>query len=130
MAKLKRKLFDEILKFYKEDKIDYVFYGSKNREYSIRKNNVNYIYDFTDLEKRKIIEFQGDIYHGNPEFFKENDYPNPYHKNKTAKNLRDYDKLKKEVAKEENFDVLTIWENDYRKNKKEVLENCIKFLNL
>ena len=45
-------------------------------------------------------------------------------------NLWDYDKLKKEVAKEENFDVLTIWENDYRKNKKEVLENCIKFLNL
>ena len=87
-------------------------------------------FDFTDLEKRKIIEFQGDIYHGNPEFFKENDYPNPYHKNKTAKNLWDYDKLKKEVAEEENFDVLTIWENDYRKNKKEVLENCIKFLNL
>lgn len=56
--------------------------------------------------------------------------PNPYHKDKTAKNLWDYDKLKKEVAKEENFDVLTIWENDYRKNKKEVLENCIKFLNL
>lgn len=129
-SKVSQKLFNEILNLYEEDKIDYVFYGSKNREYSIRKNNINYIYDFTDLEKRKIIEFQGDIYHGNPEFFKENDYPNPYHKNKTAKNLWDYDKLKKEIANEENFDVLTIWENDYRKNKKEVLENCIKFLNL
>ena len=32
-----------------------------------------YIYDFVDLNKRKIIEFQGDIYHVNPKLFNEFD---------------------------------------------------------
>lgn len=129
-SKISQTLFNDILKHYNNNKIDYVFYGSKNREYSIRKNNVNYIYDFTDLDKRKIIEFQGDIYHGNPILFSENDVPNPYHKDKTAKDLWEFDKLKKEIANNEGFDVLTIWENNYRKNKDEVLKSCLKFLQL
>lgn len=127
-SKISQDLFNKIIEYYNNEEKDYVFYGAKNREYSIRDNNTNYIYDFTDLEKRKIIEFQGDIYHGNPILFKENDIPNPYHKNKTAKNLWDYDKLKKEIAESRGFKVFTIWEHDYRENKEKILKNCLKFL--
>lgn len=121
-------LFEEILKFYKNEELDYVFYAKKNHEYSIRSEEVNYIYDFTDLNRRKIIEFQGDIYHGNPEIFNENDTPNPYKKDKTCKNLWEYDEKKKNIAKKNGFDVMQIWENDYRNNKEEIIKDVIKFL--
>lgn len=129
-SKISQTLFNEILKSYKPDEQDYVFYGSKNREYSIRENNTNYIYDFTDLNKRKIIEFQGDIYHGNPDFFQENDIPNPYHKNKTAKDLWEFDEHKKQIAINNGFDVFIIWENKYREDKEKILKDCLKFLNI
>ena len=80
------------------------------------------------MNRRKIIEFQGDIYHGNPEIFNENDTPNPYKKDKTCKNLWEYDEKKKNIAKKNGFDVMQIWENDYRNNKEEIIKDVIKFL--
>ena len=107
---------------------DYIFYGSKNREYSINENGKNYIYDFCDLNKRKIIEFNGDIYHGNPLLYNEDDKPNPFKKNMTCKDLWNYDKIKKEIAEKNQFSILTVWENDYRKNKENEIEKCLNFL--
>jgi len=127
-SEVSQSLFDEILKYYKKEDSDYVFYGKKNHEYSIRYNNVNYIYDFTDLNRRKIIEFQGDIYHGNPMIFNENETPNPFKKDKTCKELWEFDEKKKKVAEENGFEVLQIWENDYRNNKENTIKNLIKFL--
>jgi len=127
-SEVSQSLFDEILKYYKKEDSDYVFYGKKNHEYSIRYNNVNYIYDFTDLNRRKIIEFQGDIYHGNPMIFNENEMPNPFKKDKTCKELWEFDEKKKKVAEENGFEVLQIWENDYRNNKENTIKNLIKFL--
>jgi len=69
---------------------EYVFYGEKNHEYNIRHRR----YDYTNLDKRKIIEFNGDVYHGNPLKYKENDNPHPYLKHLTAKDLWDIDKYK------------------------------------
>lgn len=37
--------------------------------------------------------------------------------------------LKKQVALNNNFDVLYIWEFDYRENKEKIILECIKFLN-
>lgn len=127
-SKISQELFDFILKYYDKEELDYVFYAKKNHEYSIRCDNMNYIYDFTDLNRRKIIEFQGDIYHGNPMIFNENDMPNPFKKDKTCKNLWEYDEKKKQIAEKNGFEIIQIWENDYRKNKKEIIKILIKFL--
>lgn len=96
---ISQKLFDELLKFYPLDNQDYIFYGSKNKEYSIRYDGKNFVYDFTDLNNRKIIEFQGDIYHGNPNIFKEDDFPNPFDRKRSAKQIWEYDKLKFDIAR-------------------------------
>lgn len=128
-SSVSQKLFDAILEKYIEGK-DYVFYGSKNHEYCIRKNNQNYIYDFTDLNKRKIIEFNGDIYHGNPKLFEATDKPNPFKKDKTCKDLWMFDEIKKQVANENGFEMLTIWENEYRESNEKTIIKCLKFLEI
>lgn len=127
-SKISQDLFKELENTYDNDERDYIFYGSKNREFTIRKNNKTYVYDFTDLKNRKIIEFNGDIYHGNPSLFKENDTPNPFKKETTSKELWEFDKTKKEVAESEGFEELVIWENEYKKNKQKIIEYCKNFL--
>lgn len=125
-SKVSQELFKEIDNNL--GKNDYTFYGSKNHEYCIRKNGVNYIYDFTDLEHNKIIEFQGDIYHGNPDLFTENEHPNPFHQDKTCKDLWEFDAKKSLVANEHGFEVLQIWEKEYRENKDKIIDKSLKFI--
>ena len=129
-SKISQELFDTILKYYKDEEKDYIFYATKNHEYCLREEGINYIYDFTDLNKRKIIEFQGDIYHANPLIFEENDTPNPFKKNKTSKDLWEFDAKKQKVAINNGFSYLNIWENDYRNNKNKVIQQILNFLNI
>ena len=125
-SKISQELFS--LLESKSNRKEYIFYGSKNNEYSINDGGKNYVYDFCDLDRRKIIEFNGDIYHGNPAIFKETDTPNPFKKDKTCRELWEYDNTKKSVANKNAFEVLTIWEKDYRLNKNEEINKCLKFL--
>ena len=125
-SKISQELFS--LLESKSNRKEYIFYGSKNNEYSINDNGKNYMYDFCDLDKRKIIEFNGDIYHGNPEIFKETDMPNPFKKGKTCKELWEYDNTKKNVANRNSFELLTVWEKDYRLHKNDEINKCLKFL--
>lgn len=129
-SNVSQELFNEILKHYPEEERDYVFYGSKNKEYSIKNQNNNYYYayDFTDLNRRKVIEFNGDIYHGNPLLYKSTDKPNPYRLDKTAQDLWEMDEKKISLAKENGFDILTVWEYDYTKDKNKVIKNCLCFI--
>ena len=87
--------------------------------------NRAYAYDF--MFNHKIIEFNGDYWHCNPNIFS-SDYFNSV-KQKTANEIWDYDKRKKECAEEYNNEVLTIWEYDYNKNKEQTIQKCIDFLN-
>lgn len=125
-SKISQELFNEIMKFCPDS--NQVYYATKNKEYAINYNKKNYVFDFCDLEKRKIIEFNGDIYHANPKIFKEDDTPNPY-ENFTSKFIWDRDENKRKVAKTNDFEVLTIWESDYRNDKNKELEKCLEFLN-
>lgn len=127
-SNVSQELFNILTNFYDEEEKDYIFYGSKNREFTIRKNDKTYVYDFTDLKNRKIIEFNGDIYHGNPKLFNENDKPNPFKKQMTAKELWEFDTFKKQIAESEGFEELIIWENDYKNQKEQIIEQCKNFL--
>lgn len=129
-SKISQEMFKKLESLYKDDEKDYIFYGSKNHEYSLRDENVNYIYDFTDLNRRKIIEFQGDIYHANPMLFEANDTPNPFKKDKTSKDLWGFDEKKKNIAVKNGFSYLTIWEKDYRENKEKEITKAKIFLGI
>lgn len=84
-----------------------------------------YAYDFTF--NFKIIEFNGDYWHCNPRLYGP-DFFNKV-KQKTAKELWEYDKRKQEIAEYYHHKYLVIWEYDYKQNKEDVIKKCIDFLN-
>ena len=128
-SKISQKLFDQIIKQYNGNS-NKVYYATHNGEYYIRMKESNfYQYDFTDLNQNKIIEFNGDMYHANPSIYLGENCPNPFLKKLTAKEIWDKDKEKINVAKLRGFDVLVIWDSEYKKNPDEIINKCLAFLN-
>lgn len=128
-SKISQELFNKILNNYSSD-ISNVFFHNKNNEYLIKSEKSIYLYDFTDIKKMKMIEYNGDQYHANPSIYESNDMPHPYHKTKkfTASEIWKRDKEKKSAANKLGFDVLTIWDSEYRKYPEETLKKCLSFL--
>lgn len=77
--------------------------------------------------RRKCIEFNGDFWHCNPDDFNGNDIHRV--KNKTAKEIWEIDRNKIDLIKSKGYDVLTIWESEYRKDPESTLKKCLNFLN-
>ena len=121
-------------KKYMENNIQYAtFDGNNLGEFRINRTNGGiWIFDFVDKFKKKIIEFNGDQYHANPEIYKEKDLSHPFLKKKgiTSKDIWEKDANKITDAEKLGFKVLTIWESEYRKNKEKTLEKCLEFLGI
>lgn len=73
----------------------------------------------------KAIECNGTYWHCDNRIYKE-DFVGPY--GKLAKDIWKYDNEKIEKAKAVGIDVLTVWENDYKNYKVDVIEKCLEFL--
>lgn len=91
-----------------------------------------FLYDFT--YGNKIIEFNGDLFHGNPLLFESNDTPLKRlgrltsRADITAKELWDRDEYKKSIAIEHGYQLLTVWEWDLKHDMANVVNKCIDFL--
>lgn len=101
-------------------------------EYTVysKKNNRVYKYDYVNTKLKLCIEFNGDDWHGNPLFYKENDIPIKF-VGKSAKELWECDKIKKEVILLER-NVLyyyTIWEHDYHNNFESIMKSIGEVIN-
>lgn len=106
---------------------DYVKYYNLNGEFFIESDNTYYLYDFKYLNK--IIEFNGDVYHGNPTIYKEDDIcVNFKDKPLIAKELWERDRIKTNLAIENGFEILTIWESEYKSNKELTIKKCLDFI--
>jgi hypothetical protein len=88
------------------------------RQYCIRIGKKRYNVDGFDPATNTVYEFNGDFWHGNPEFYNPNDI-NP----RTAP-ARTFGELysatlKKEADIKSEYNMLSIWESDWNKLKKE-----------
>lgn len=83
-----------------------------------------YLFDF--CLNNKLIEFNGDYWHANPNFYGPLSFIKA--KNKKAKDIWEYDKIKIQTAENQGYKVLTIWEYDYKNDKEKTLKKCIDFL--
>lgn len=83
-----------------------------------------YVYDI--VLGSKIIEYNGDIWHANPELYDES-FVNPISK-LTATNIWNKEAHKEAVANSHGYTILRVWESDYKKNKEKVIKECISFL--
>jgi hypothetical protein len=132
-SKISQDLFNVLLETYDIDNRNNIYFATHNKEYKLDKCESEggiWLYDFTDINNKKIIEFHGDMFHGNPKKYKATDYPHPFRKSITALDMWNKDKRKLNVAIEEGFDVLVIWDSEYRwGNKQEIINKCIAFLN-
>lgn len=130
-SEISQVLFDSIKKLLPNNNF---YYGSYNNELRLKYNNSRtYLYDFADINNKKIIEFHGDLFHGNPLKFKATDNPNPFKKNITAQEMWDKDKIKYDIAKNNGYDILIIWESEFKSKgtnkKEEVIQKCVNFIN-
>lgn len=83
-----------------------------------------YVYDIALNDK--IIEYNGDFWHANPNVYDETFY------NKVSK-MSSKEIWKKELHKEKvainnGYKILKVWESDYKQNKEKVVAECISFL--
>lgn len=116
-------LFDKIVNNYQGD----IYYWTRNKEFYLKSNKSIYLYDFTDFSKMRIIEYNGDRYHANPNIYTADDKPHPY-RDYTSFQIWEKDKRKIELANLNGFEVLTIWDSEYRKDKEKILQRCLDFL--
>jgi len=126
-SKISQDLFWEIFQQL-EDK-DHLYFAELNKEFQ-KTDNVNhkgFYFDFVDTKRKKIIEFNGNKFHANPKLFSENEKPNPYIP-LTSKEIWNQDKIKLDFIRSLGFDVLVVWEDDYRKDKQEIIKKCLIFL--
>jgi len=128
-SEVSQELFYELLNYYDVDDRKSIYFALKNQEYFISlKGGIFYQYDFTDRKNKKIIEYNGDEYHGNPKLYEANDNPHPFRKNILASEMWKKDQDKKNVAEEEGFEVLIIWDSEYKKDKIGTINKCKNFL--
>jgi hypothetical protein len=129
-SKISQELFYKILEKYDIGVRDKVKFATHNGEHKlINPNGGVYVYDFVDLDSKKIIEYNGDMFHANPKKFDKYDSPNPFKKHILSEDIWKSDKIKLDVAKENGYDVLVIWDSEYRwGNKEKVIKKCLNFL--
>lgn len=105
-------------------------YCYKNRQFILKNDNeecknYRFLYDFKF--ENKIIEFNGDYWHMNPDIY-DSDVVNSY-KNISAEEIWKIDEIKRQCALNNGYEVLTIWEREYIENKENAIQKCIEFLN-
>ena len=87
-----------------------------------------YFYDFTDIRKKKIIEFNGDFWHAKNNLTEDElTKLHPVSK-KSYKDMLLYDNEKYKFAKKNGYTILVVWESEYKKEPEVVMQKCISFL--
>jgi very-short-patch-repair endonuclease len=127
-SKISMSLFDEI----KNMNLDKDFlYGKKEKFIAMKceGKRKGYYVDFYFEKENKIIEFNGDFWHFNPKKYLPESFIILGDSKFIAKDIWNNDKIKNDLFKQYGYDVLTIWEMDYRENKDEIIKLCNDFIN-
>lgn len=117
-SKSAKGLFDCLLKEFPDAKCF-------DNEIELINGNSRVYFDFS--VNKKIIEFNGDYWHCHP-----NQYlPTYFHKRlkMTSSEKWKIDKEKIQLAEFYGYEVLVIWESDYKKNSLKIIKECLEFLN-
>lgn len=106
--------------------------GENNNEAVISTlSGKKYSVDFFVPEQNLIIEFHGDVWHGNPKLYEANDFPIYWATNpKPAQYLWDNDERKLTDITISGYTVLVVWELDLKQNYTETIQRCRDFLGL
>lgn len=121
-SKTADKLFLKLSELY--DKKDNIYFG--DHEYILVYDGKVILPDFLDIDNKKIIEFYGDYWHCNPIKYTSESYNKSLHK--YSKEIWDKDKERVISLNKLGYEVLIIWESEYKDNQNETINKCLKFL--
>jgi very-short-patch-repair endonuclease len=127
VSKISQELFFSI--YEKLENKEHIYFGKLNKEFGrCCSNKKYYFFDFVDTNKKKIIEFNGDFWHYNPKIY---DISYIYDESLIKKiyDIRTKEEIKLNEIRKEGYEILIVWENDYYKNKENILNQCLTFLN-
>lgn len=120
-------LFDKLRKLLNDNEnVFYATFGGEVPFYNMKADIGGYI-DF--VYKNKVIEFYGDYWHLNPNVLNEDKTLFRNGKKLTMNDVHEIDMNRINLIKEDGYDILIIWENDYRNNEENVIKQCMRFLN-
>ncbi|MDX8384540.1 MAG: hypothetical protein R8M45_10700 [Ghiorsea sp.] len=83
-----------------------------------------FLYDFR--YGIKIVEFNGDFWHANPNVY-EKDFVNNVSK-KSMKEIHAKYAKKNALAESKGYEIMTVWEKDYNEDKNMIAQQCANFL--
>lgn len=78
------------------------------------------------ITKDKVIEFYGDYWHCSPTMFKELDFNESI--KMTAYEKREFDNMRETSLRQEGYDVMVIWEHEWKNNKELMKTKIDEFL--
>jgi hypothetical protein len=96
----------------------------KKQHKIVAEDKIHYFYYDIVLENR-IIEYNGNYWHANPQIYGPHDVIRGGEK---AEEIWAYDKIKIQTAINNGYELLILWESDYKKYPKESINKCINFL--
>lgn len=123
-SKISQEMFWKIYTRLKDVASKKIYFAELNHEYGC---GTNKNFDFVDNDNKKIIEFNGDLFHANPLIYEAEDKPNPY-TDLTSKDIWENDEKKNSKAIKNGYNILVIWERDYIGDTELCIEKCLSFL--
>ena len=127
-SKESQKLFDAIYDKLSKKQKKKTYYATLNKEFEIGYKNKYFKYDYVNSKFKKVIEYNGSVWHPLPHLNDDDIGWFAFDKNKTAKEARDYEKIKYEGLEKRGYQILTVWDHELHKDLDTLVEKCLDFL--
>jgi hypothetical protein len=127
-SKESQKLFDCVYEKLGENYREKIYYATLNKEFGIKKEQFCFKYDFVNSKFKKVIEYNGSVFHPIPSLKNSDVGWFPFDKSKTAGEAREYEKIKYKAIENCGFQILTIWDYEMKKDFDDTVNRCLGFL--
>ena len=126
-SEISQKLFFEILDSDNTINKEKIYFAKHNGEKELCINNTFIKPDL--YYNGKIIEFFGNYWHANPKFYEPDKKIRRGSKNYTAESIIKIDRWRNSLIEKNGYNLLIIWEDEYKLNRNKVISECVNFLN-
>lgn len=127
-SKESQKLFDAIYILLNNKYKNKTYYATLNKEFGINYKDKWFSYDYVNSKLKKAIEYNGSVFHPQPN---QNDNEIGWFaldKNKTVGYARKYEKEKYEGLEKRGYQILTVWDYEMKKDFNAIVKKCLDFL--
>ena len=123
------KIATSLFKLLDHEDAIYADESNPQEAHIIMEDGSEFTYPVDYMLGNKVIEFYGDQIHANPRYFKHGDESNGIVTHNVQK-IWDRDARKQKIITDNGYDLLVVWEHDYKWNKESTIQKCKDFLGI